>query len=277
MYIGISAGGTPLRLKRGAVLDVMMPKLTGAEMELFYGQRNPDGRVDWVQAGKPFKAFTTESAADAPLEAALQQELDSYKVKVAVPKYKDEVVADMEPGPDGRRKSVELDKVQGGAGNLVLKEVNGRMALVRSVADTVNQQYREEWRQGTAAQRLTDRIYETMQLQQLGWINCDRFFRQPMVALNAALDTAVHLQVAQAYLLFDELNSVMSFNLDPSAGKQKLAEVPAGRGLRIVAIGWAGKQPYVSTQHLSVGAGTTVVLQMQPTTEAEITRLIAMK
>lgn len=50
-FIGMECNGEKLRIKKGKALQMQFPKLKDEEMELFYGNRNADGNMNWNRAG----------------------------------------------------------------------------------------------------------------------------------------------------------------------------------------------------------------------------------
>lgn len=53
-YIGMTSGGKKLRIRRGNTLEVHFPVIKENEMELFYGQRDSAGSMNWEPARVPF-------------------------------------------------------------------------------------------------------------------------------------------------------------------------------------------------------------------------------
>ena len=51
-FIGMESDGKKLRLKNGKTIQVDFPLLNDEEMELFYGERDSTGIMNWKQAGK---------------------------------------------------------------------------------------------------------------------------------------------------------------------------------------------------------------------------------
>lgn len=58
-FIGMESEGQKLQLKKGNSLQVNFPKLKDAEMELFYGNRDSQGNMNWIKAAQPL-IFNTE-------------------------------------------------------------------------------------------------------------------------------------------------------------------------------------------------------------------------
>jgi hypothetical protein len=58
-FIGMESEGQKLQLKKGNSLQVYFPKLKDTEMELFYGNRDSSGNMNWIQAAQPLM-FNTD-------------------------------------------------------------------------------------------------------------------------------------------------------------------------------------------------------------------------
>jgi hypothetical protein len=50
-FVGMTCSGQKLHIKQGKSMQVQFPKLKGDEMELFYGQRNDEGDMNWIKTG----------------------------------------------------------------------------------------------------------------------------------------------------------------------------------------------------------------------------------
>jgi len=51
-FVGMESGGQPLRLKPGRTITMDFPHITKGEMELFYGQKDQNGSMNWEVAGQ---------------------------------------------------------------------------------------------------------------------------------------------------------------------------------------------------------------------------------
>ena len=54
-FIGMESGGKKLRIKKGNTMEVNFPLINNDEMELFYGERDSTGMMNWKQAGEQLK------------------------------------------------------------------------------------------------------------------------------------------------------------------------------------------------------------------------------
>jgi hypothetical protein len=57
-FIGMECNGQKLKIKKGGCLKIEFPKLKNSEMELFYGNRDTTGLMNWIKAEQPL-AFNT--------------------------------------------------------------------------------------------------------------------------------------------------------------------------------------------------------------------------
>lgn len=61
-YIGMRSGGEPLKLKAGKKLQVAFPRITEKPMNLFYGQKNAQGQMNWTGVEVSFKTTAKQQA-----------------------------------------------------------------------------------------------------------------------------------------------------------------------------------------------------------------------
>jgi hypothetical protein len=50
-FVGMTCGGQKLHIKQDKSMQVQFPKLKSDDMQLFYGQRNEEGNMNWVKTG----------------------------------------------------------------------------------------------------------------------------------------------------------------------------------------------------------------------------------
>ncbi|MCI4669040.1 MAG: hypothetical protein MRZ79_12975 [Bacteroidia bacterium] len=55
-YLGMSSDGKQLRIKSGKSIEVEFPKLTDKEMNLFTGEKDPTGKINWKPSSKKFES-----------------------------------------------------------------------------------------------------------------------------------------------------------------------------------------------------------------------------
>ena len=77
-YIAMSSGGEPVRLKEGKQLDVRFPRITKEAMNLFYGDRDASGLMNWKQAPGEFRVTAVaKPVADTLRTAKANSEIDA--------------------------------------------------------------------------------------------------------------------------------------------------------------------------------------------------------
>jgi len=279
-YINMTADGRQLRLKRGKTLAVMLPKLSDREMELFYAARTATGEVNWKPAGAPFHNFPQAdyqvSSDTTTLEGDVvaREELDSILVREPIPKYKDSIIARMEPGRNGAQLAADRTKFADWD-RIVLMEIDGQLCFVNRKLDTTNQLYRTVKKEGRALDLLAARFYYQMQLEQMGWINCDRFLQQETIAVDAEIKSNVPLSRVETFVVFRDINSVMRNAIVPNGdGVLPLGKLPTGEPVKVIALAWANGKPYASVQTTTIARGVPVRIELKPSTKEAVERMI---
>jgi len=72
-FIGMECNGQELRVKKGNSLKVEFPQINNNEMELFYGNRDTAGNMNWIRAEQPlsFDAMGNDVAYNPPYPDSL--------------------------------------------------------------------------------------------------------------------------------------------------------------------------------------------------------------
>ena len=155
-YLNMTSEGEQLRVKENKNIPIEFPQIAEEEMLLFYGERDSLEQMNWLVDPQKFKSkpIVQEEVVERPLE--------------------------------GVRTVRRVDAIE---------EVN-RMSFVRgrsispeemdSILKTFNwniEEDQEDIPQLTEAelreQETKQKVYQAININQFGWINCDRFYKNP--------------------------------------------------------------------------------------------------
>ncbi|MCW5924692.1 MAG: OmpA family protein [Saprospiraceae bacterium] len=100
VYIGAQADGKPLRLAEGASLTVALPtRRADPNMELFYGETNPDNSINWLPTRQSFRQTMKKPRTEIEIDPATSARI----VALQVPEYPEPLVpkfsGDLPPMP----------------------------------------------------------------------------------------------------------------------------------------------------------------------------------
>lgn len=229
-YINITSDGQQLKLKDGKTLSVEFPKLSNAEMFLFYGQRDSLGQLNWQQAEQKFESrsrqiITRPTAADTSISEldAILKYIESESKKPLTPEEK---------------KQLEEQKKN----NL-----------------------------------LAEKVYKAIQLNQFGWINCDRFYDiQDKTDLLFTFNDKDSMISANIYLVFKDINSVMQtcyFSFGDREFNSGFQNIPIGAKTQLIAFSIKNGKTYTYKSDLTIKANETIHLTLKETDQSNVDKL----
>ena len=241
-YVGCSAGGRPLQLRRGKILAARFPRQTADGMKLFYGAKNRDGLINWTPSKQAF--------ADAPA-------VDSITIKIPVLRFRDTILAEL-----NAKTSIDLDKYR--RYNARIRDTMDKMMLVGENRRYVDTSYREQKVDGLLT-TVAD-AYEAIGLAQLGWVNCDRFQQSEKTTL--ALAAPGSSGAMQSFIVFKSINSVMGQQFDSAAGIYN--NVPVGQPARLIVLSWKAGHPVGAAKDIVIEKNQQVQLALKPLSKREL-------
>ncbi|MEO7523108.1 MAG: hypothetical protein ABIT58_03395, partial [Ferruginibacter sp.] len=256
-FIGMENGGVKLSIKNGKQIQASFPCLKKDDMELFYGQRNESSDMNWKVANVSFRQqYETMGFSELdirekttnPLELIAQPRI--YKsLDEAVYYYNKRMTVQNLVGilnkneprvylqtisywPKNLPTDRELDtnylvQLYGPRKQYLLKSCKQEEQLKAAV---------EKWQPKTIAGQI-QKNYAPTALTSLGWINCDRFYKN-----NQRVETEVELPYAfskihvEYFILFKSFNGLISGKADlEKMVKFTLADMPSGEEITLIA------------------------------------------
>jgi hypothetical protein len=268
-YINMRAGGKQLRLKSGRKLAVMFPKKTTRDMELFYGEENASGDVNWKATRQDFVAA---SANNNEVETASAG--DSVLVRYELSNYRDTALETLEVRPNHPQKKVTAELVYQ-YGPINIKYKDGAYYYVGRVRDTVNRVYK--YRKVAGIDKLANDYYEVMQLNKLGWINCDHFRSDELITLQAKTPATNSPHSIEALIIYKDINACDRRRVKvDEKGNVPLTDIGHNQTVKIIAFSWKNGGPCACTRTLRTSANAKIQLDLKPVTKEELNRMMVM-
>lgn len=120
-------------------------------------------------------------------------------------------------------------------------------------------------------------VYETVQLKQLGWINCDRFLEiKDVTNLKFEFNPKDSIIVASVYLVFKDINSVMEnsyFSLNGKTFENSFEGIPLGAKVKLIAFSEKNGEISVHKSDLIIGESKTVKIDLRKIKGQELGRI----
>lgn len=218
-FIGMKCNGQEVHIKKGRFLQIDLPVLSEGEMELFYGQRDAAGNMNWLRAGVPlameeskeeiiftdssrfavtdfYPAFMYDTGGKAKIYQSTSEQVYLYDHKVTIRQLVDTInravarifidtvyVWPKQPAnlPQGARiDSNFLYRVYGPPKQFIIKRYKD--AGEEAAKKEKERIALERARKNYQPKTLAGQIqkyYGPTNITALGWINCDRFYNTP--------------------------------------------------------------------------------------------------
>lgn len=231
-YIGMAADGKELRIKKGKSLDMEFPKVTEDEMELFYGQRDSLGQMNWQVAQQKF-------------------------VKK---KYKEEDFI------------AETDVFM-----VVFETIEG-IDTIKSFSQKEFEKQQKRRKMEKETREVEEKLYESIKINQLGWINCDRFYQIPpdcKTDLIIAMDNqSIDVPAAKAFLVFKKINSVLSYNYFADKDNIRFNNIPVGEDVKLIIYTAEKGNVYIHSSGFTLKKDETLTIALKKSNDKELENML---
>lgn len=295
-YVAMESNGQQLQLKKGETMQMEFPKIKDNEMELFYGNRNMAGDMNWQRAETPLRISQAIVDYNPPFEInysnvaykSKYRMFDSLTEKVIFMDRKmtlrDMVGELQERGVDKKIDSIYISW-ENFYGDVITyrsdkpyahyvkkyrimtcKEIEAerdsiaKSEKVRLAQQEANRKYDEEWRMRYNENSLVSQIqkyYAPSEVKQLGWINCDRFYKDPQSAeVPVEMPYTLNNTDVQYFLIYKSFNGLMSGQLSKNnKGQYTLSKLPQGQAVTLVAFAKSNGQLFQCREDFVIKAG----------------------
>jgi len=311
-YIGMENNGQKLRIKKGRALQVNFPAITKDEMELFYGERDTEGNMNWKRAGvdlvpgKQESSVTfvnrTDEFAEMPAEPAIEMpKLTLYRSLYEKVYYynKQMTVQELVDTLNRYSKKVfletvytwpkELDTLPPGTKVdttfLLRKYGPPKQYYLKTYKSLEDEKARwariAAWRDSVNRLRytgsLTDQVqryYQPSAISSLGWINCDRFYQNRQTDVELDIPITMNGSRIQFFLIFRSFNGLMNFNVDTVGIKRNIfRNLPDGQAVTIVGFSKVKGQLFQCRKDLIIRKDKPVAISFEKISQEEMTKM----
>ncbi len=134
----------------------------------------------------------------------------------------------------------------------------------------ISQSTRRKW-------AMESKIYQAIQLNSLGWINCDRFLENTNnTNLLVNFSPADGIKNGNLYLIFRDINSVISSFYNVSATtNETFNNIPIGYKVQLVAYAIKDEKIWLHNSQFNIQANQSITLTMKETNENELAKIFA--
>ena len=216
-YLSLSCVGQKLRIKKDKSFKLEFPIISTKKMTLFYGKSDSLGNMNWFDSGKQLssikESMTQFKSAAPPRPRMITIRLKTGKV---INMYEWEYQQKI----NNKDKSLNSSKV-----------INRNS---RVVYDEEENMFFEK-----GNKEVNEALYKAVELKNLGWINCDRFYDiKEKTNLVVSYDKKDNIESSVLFLVFKDINSVMKnyFILKNNIYYSEFNNIPVGQKVKLISI-----------------------------------------
>lgn len=296
-YVGMECNGKQLRVKGRQSVQMEFPKIKEGDMELFYGDKDKEGNINWVKAEQPlafnydppvrnaynppfpgneerkrfmskFKMYKSPNDKiyfDNKLITILQfaQLLQSRGVDknidtMFIPSY--EFYYGLQYNSKFKYDAIKRYRIvscQDIEDDIAYRTVQRKITEERDMA---NRKYYDTWWKANSLEGQIQDYYAPSSVGRLGWINCDRFYQAPqLIETPVEIPYTFNNPSIQYFLIYNSFNGLMSGRLEKNEKQQYvLSGLPPGEKVTIVAFAKQNGVVYNCKEEFTITAGKTI-------------------
>jgi hypothetical protein len=262
-YINMTSDGSPLRIKQGKTLSVRFPKNTDENMELFYGQRDSLGQMNWEKTGEKFEK--KEIVFTDSIKRARSGFQRTYDIVVK----------------GDTQRNVSSEKIRSlsypNQGPIVFLKQNTLFAgdTMRMTKEE-RKNFLEEQKKYETGKKKYDELYSATNISSLGWINCDRFLNAPLTDLIVAFRAEDSITSADIFVVLTNMNSVISayyFNRIDGL-KHSFPNMPVDYKAKLIAFGIKGEKIFADAQNIAIEKDKAFTIHLKNIEGEEFKKLL---
>jgi hypothetical protein len=162
--------------------------------------------------------------------------------------------------------------------NEIVKDTLSKYPVEEEVGETkpLTKEERKINRAVIKNSKLSNRIYNSVQLNNFGWINCDKFY--PLgnkTTIEYEFTENKNLICSNVYLVFNDINSVAHnvYYFEDKNYKQEFDNVPIGLHVELIAVSVINNKIFVYKSEFITGKSSKEIINFKETNEKEFAKL----
>ncbi|MFT3912373.1 MAG: hypothetical protein QM737_23300 [Ferruginibacter sp.] len=277
-HIEMYSAGNKLRIKPGKWLDIQIPARSDEQMELFYGERDSSGILNWVTADKKL-VKEKQTAKRKYIEP--MTEMDSTVPDTArsgITQNDDDAIRKLlnyASTKDNRLTVIEFDSI--------LHVSRNEQAVATDTASSVIDQVMVDSTSkmvDLTMSMLKDQnvptvvttYYAPVRILNMGWINCDRFYKKKECSnIYCQFDDSLFSPAVNVCVIFKRFNSMQQeciYEYDGNNIKLK-NQYPIGEPVKIIAYAGVKDKMYVYSEELTLAKNEKIKLKFSEVPDIE--------
>lgn len=269
-HLEMKNGDRKLRIKKDKSLVMQCPKYSNKEMELFYGQKDSSGNLNWVPAKKPIRKITGKPELTPGVA----------KNPGTQPQSSPPITKDTAKSQDGSLTAL-LDFAEKKGNRISASELDSfldKRDLFENDADLIRVTKEETDVETGEKKKVSSKVYyEPVEIRKLGWINCDRYYQNPnKTKINCDLQFVEQTDKASIYIVFNNINSLIKEYAkvsDISKPYELSFDFPVGEPVKLIAITNNGEDIFIARANYKIEKNGIVALKFNKAAKEDINKI----
>lgn len=241
-FIGMEADGKQLKMKEGKSISAEFTKLAGEDMQLFYGNRDSMETMTWRETGNTFATA---------FDIVEEQQKDTAWMTIDKLRY-----TFRRPRQASRNLRSRMDEE---AIDSIISYVDGKPM----------KEDKEKIEAYTKAKKLYKNIYQAIEVEELGWINVDRYMKSSLTPLYVTTEGADSNSFTKIYAIFKGVNGVIQGSY--FGEEYSFRQIPKGEDIRLIAYSFKNDGILFDTRDINLTEDSNkIILTMRDATEDDI-------
>lgn len=150
-----------------------------------------------------------------------------------------------------------------------------------AMKDMSKEEVQQEIEKNERENKVSNKVYQPVAINQFGWINCDRLFQQDAPRTNiqfAIVNKAEEVNYVNVYLIFSDIKSLMQSSYyveDNKIEKNDFDNIPVGTSVKFLAVCYQHEKIFaVLTDNTKVTSNQNEKLLLKEMSETEFDKLM---
>jgi hypothetical protein len=305
-FIGMESNGQKIRLKKDCSLPVDFPVLAKEEMELFYGERDSLGSMNWVKANDKLEqefetiGFNTLSSGSVPVivKPALKSKYHLFNKLDAKVYFMDKLMTLSDMVDEFKKRGIDkiidtLHYTWYGGNDIVYsykKRVDegyrhGRQYRVisreelckeKEEMEAANAEYKNAVKMQSQKDMTSQlkKYYAPATIGTLGWINCDRFYDKQCTDTELDIPITLNYSQIEYFIIFKSFNGLINKKIKFTAETKVILEkLPVGEAVTLIAFAKNKGVIYKGKEDFIIGRKKKIVMEFNTITPEELSNM----
>ena len=259
-YINLTSSGKNLQIRQGKTLKAEFPKISDKSMSLFYGSHDTTGNMSWTESNTKF---------------SVKQENDTISIKSAPMVIPDTGISTLiittESGNVYQMSEYEFQKRKLIDSEFCCDSCYSIRRNYRMVGPNEETLFRNK-----GNEKIFNSIYEAIEINKLGWINCDRFYDiENKTNMTVSFENKDNIESAVLFLVFKDINSVMKnyFLTSDKLNNTIFKDVPVGQKVKLISISVKNNEVFTYYSELTIDSEKTIKIKHEKSSVSDINKL----